>query len=54
MRYKLVADRKRALISRLLQWRCATVALDIPYDDIVIKRTKATPLARLQPNRDLG
>ncbi|KAH9311021.1 hypothetical protein KI387_026056, partial [Taxus chinensis] len=33
-------DRKRALISRMLQYMLSHVVLGIPYDEIVIKRTE--------------
>ena len=32
-------DRKRALVSRLLQYALVHQVLGIPYDEIVIKRT---------------
>ena len=39
-KFKFLEDRKRALVSRLLQRHAASVVLGIPHDAIVIKRTK--------------
>eukprot|EP00854_Cymbomonas_tetramitiformis_P014522 gene14522-17166_t len=39
-RFKFQDDQKRAIVSRLLQRRCIEMALDIPYENICIKRTK--------------
>lgn len=33
-------DKKRALLSRLLQRHCTSTVLGVPWGDIVIKRTK--------------
>mmetsp|Transcript_22055 Transcript_22055/g.61211 ORF Transcript_22055/g.61211 Transcript_22055/m.61211 type:complete len:319 (-) Transcript_22055:257-1213(-) len=40
MRFRLPDDRKRTLVSRLMQRRCASVSLDIPFEKVLIKRTK--------------
>lgn len=39
-KFKFFDDQKRALVSRLLQRHVATVALGIPFQAVVIKRTK--------------
>lgn len=38
--YRQLEDRKRALVSRLLQRSCASLVTGLDWDDIVIKRTK--------------
>lgn len=38
-RFVKMEDRKRALVSRLLQYALVHQVLGIPYDEIVIKRT---------------
>ena len=38
-RYVKSEDRKRALVSRLLQYALVHEVLGIPFDEIVIKRT---------------
>ena len=39
--FRFKDDQKRALLSRLLQRRCVSVALGVPWDKVRIKRTKA-------------
>ena len=39
--FRFKDDQKRALLSRLLQRRCISVALGVPWDRVCIKRTKA-------------
>lgn len=41
-RYKQKPDRKRALVSRLLQYRCCEKAVGIPWESVNIKRTKGS------------
>ncbi|EIE24817.1 4'-phosphopantetheinyl transferase [Coccomyxa subellipsoidea C-169] len=38
--FKFKDDQKRALVSRLLQRQCVAVALGIPWEKVLIKRTK--------------
>lgn len=38
-RFVLMEDRKRALVSRLLQYAIVHEVVGIPYEEIIIKRT---------------
>ena len=38
--FKFKEDQKRALVSRLMQRQCVAVALGIPWEKVLIKRTK--------------
>lgn len=38
--FKFKEDQKRALVSRLLQRQCVAVAFGIPWEKVLIKRTK--------------
>lgn len=39
-RFRLQDDKKRAVVSRLLQRKCAVEVLDIPFSEVDIRRTK--------------
>jgi hypothetical protein len=39
-KFKFLDDKKRALVSRLLQRHAAFLALDIPHEAVIIERTK--------------
>jgi 4'-phosphopantetheinyl transferase len=39
-KFKFFDDKKRALVSRLLQRHAAFMALDIPHEAVIIERTK--------------
>lgn len=41
-KFRKLIDRKRALVSRLMQRRCIAVALDVPDETVVIARTKGS------------
>ena len=39
-RFRFFEDKQRALVSRLLQRKCAETCLGLRWDEILIKRTK--------------
>jgi len=50
--FRFKDDQKRALLSRLLQRRCVSVALGLPWGRVHLKRTKAKkPFAAGAPAR---
>lgn len=40
LKFKYKADQIRAIISRLLQYKCIVTTFNIPFSEVVIKRTK--------------
>lgn len=50
--FKFLDDQKRALCSRLLQRQCTCQALQLKWQDVILKRTRGRkPFAAVQGNR---